>query len=79
MEIFTSLPIIIPSQEDRENLPNLIETWMRQNLSNEHLYNGVFDALASAVYTVEGSIQCSVPLNSTVTVEDICCSDMGDC
>lgn len=47
-------------------LEKLIECWMKQNLSNENLNDGIFDSLA---YVIEVTIpvECTLPhLNSTV-------------
>ena len=46
-----------------DRLPLLVQSWMRQNLSDRDLENGVFQRL-SAVVLSAGSIRCSAPCPS---------------
>lgn len=79
-EILKNIKLYEPSRTtllERAESIKLIQVWMRQNLSNQHLYNGVFRELVSAVST-EGLIGCSTPHGCAQTVEQISCADRLD-
>ena len=51
-------------------LPGLMQMWMRNNISDRDLENGVFDRLSSVLFSAT-TIRCSVP--ECPSVEYIVC------
>lgn len=61
-EGFTSTSEIVQIFGD---LPQLIQLWMRDNLSSEDVDKGTFQNLSSVVYSAS-RIRCNLPVNGTV-------------
>ena len=58
---------------ESEGREALIQAWMRLNLSNDNLEDGIFNGLSSAVEAAL-FINCTVP--DSATVDEIFCSDI---
>ena len=54
------------------HMVNLVQAWMRQSLSSEHLASGLFRTLAAVVLS-EGRIMCEVSENGCPQLQQIEC------